>query len=97
MGETMNDHLSDWLKKVHDTQDVEIDCSACLDLVSDYVDFELVGEQAARRLPLVAQHLKQCAVCREEYHLLLDLAQMERDGDLPSREDLAGRLSGKQA
>ena len=91
----MNDHLSDWLKKVQDTQTVEIDCSVCLDLVSDYVDIELAGEAADRRLPQVAQHLKQCEVCREEYHLLLDLAHMERDGDLPSQEDLAGRLAGK--
>lgn len=91
----MKDQLPAWLKKVQATQDVEIDCSTCLDLVSDYVDMELTGDEAAARLPQVAQHLLQCGVCSEEYHLLRDLARLERDDDLPSKEDLAGRLSGK--
>lgn len=88
----MGNNLSGWLKKVRNTQEVEIDCSTCLDQVSRYVDLELSTGQAAARMPQVKHHLDQCQVCQDEYLLLRDLARMELDGSLPSMDDLTDQL-----
>jgi hypothetical protein len=88
----MEPKISHWMKHVRDTQDEEIDCSACLEQISEYVDLELATGEVTPAMSPVAQHLSQCAVCREEYQLLHDLAQLEADGELPTNEELAGRL-----
>jgi hypothetical protein len=80
--------LERWLQNIYKTQDEEISCSECFDLVSHFVDVELSGEDAAARMPQLKQHLDQCAACREEYETLRDLARLEKDGDLPSSDDL---------
>ncbi len=90
----MESKFSRWVKRIRDTQDVEIDCSACLDQVSQYVDLELATGRAAEQMPQVKQHLDQCAVCFDEYQVLRDLARMEMKGDLPSTDQLEDRLKG---
>jgi hypothetical protein len=91
-GEAMGSKLSRWLKKVQETQEEEISCSECLDQVSQYVDLELATGEAARRMPQLRQHLDQCRVCSEEYQVLRDLARLEAENDLPTHEELAGKL-----
>ena len=54
-----------WLQNIDKTQDKEISCSECFDLVSHFVDVELSGEDAAVKMPQLKQHLDQCAACRE--------------------------------
>ena len=80
------------IRRVRNTQKDEIDCSACLDQVSTYVDQELSGSDMEDRLPLVKQHLEQCTVCFEEYQLLLDLARMEQNGEPPPIDRLVDQL-----
>jgi predicted anti-sigma-YlaC factor YlaD len=80
----METNLSLWIRRIIHTQTEEINCSACLDQVSQYVDLELAQANAAEQLPLVRQHLEQCGVCFEEYQVLSNLARMQRDRDLPS-------------
>ena len=82
------DRLERWLQNIYQTRDEEISCSECFDLVSQYVDVELSGEDAARQMPQLTHHLKQCAACREEYETLRDLARLDKDGKLPSLDDL---------
>lgn len=80
-----------WQRLVRDiahTDDEEISCSECFDLVSDYVDLEIAGTVHERRLPQLEQHLQQCGVCREEYEVLRDLARLEAEGRAPSTDDL---------
>ena len=77
-----------WLQNIDKTQDKEISCSECFDLVSHFVDVELSGEDAAVKMPQLKQHLDQCAACREEYEALRDLARLENEGELPSSDDL---------
>jgi hypothetical protein len=88
----MEEKFPRWMKRIRDTQPDEIDCSACLDQVSQYVDLELAGSDAAGNLPLVKQHLEQCGVCFEEYQALRELARLELDGSLPSQDELSVRL-----
>ena len=77
-----------WLQNISKTQDEEISCSECFDLVSHYVDVELSGDDAAARMPQLRQHLDQCSACREEYETLRDLARLENKNELPSSNDL---------
>jgi predicted anti-sigma-YlaC factor YlaD len=84
-----------WRRLVRDivhTDDEEISCSECFDLVSDYVDREIAGTVHERRLPQLEQHLQQCGVCREEYEVLRDLARLEAEGRVPSTDDLRRSL-----
>ena len=87
------DWLERWLQNIHQTQDEEISCSECFDQVSHFVELEVSGEDASAKLPQLKQHLSQCAVCREEYETLRDLAHLEREGRLPSVDDLHDLIS----
>lgn len=80
------------IHQVQATQPMEINCSQCLALVSQYVDLEIHHKDASAHLPLVKQHLTQCKVCREEYEVLHDMAVLEQEGQLPDTDDLKNRL-----
>ena len=80
--------FENWLKNIYETQDEEISCTECFDLVSHYVELEVSGENAAAKLPQLKQHLDQCRACREEYEMLRDLARFENEGGIPPSDDL---------
>ncbi len=87
-----SDRFERWLQNIYHTQDEEISCSECFDLVSHFVEVELAGEDAAARMPQLKQHLNQCPACREEYETLRDLQRLENEGELPSADDLQDKL-----
>jgi len=89
----MEPKFTRWVKQVRDTQDEEIDCSMCLDHISQFVDIELATGDAAQAMPQVDHHLHQCAVCREEYEALSELARLEILGDLPTEAELIAQLN----
>ena len=82
------DRFERWLRNIYETQDQEISCTECFDLVSGFVELEVSGQDAAARMPQVKQHLNQCEACRDEYEALRDLRQLEEKGDLPPLDDL---------
>ena len=77
-----------WLQNIHNTQDEELSCSECFDIVSHFVEVEVSGNDAAAKMPRVQQHLDQCPACRAEYETLRDLQRLENNDDLPSIDDL---------
>jgi len=77
-----------WLRNIYDTQDVEISCTECFDLVSRFVELETSGRDAAAELPQLKQHLEQCRACLDEYEMLRALARFENEGGTPSLDDL---------
>ena len=81
-----------WLQKIDRTEDEEISCSECFDLVSHFVEVELTGQDAAAQMPQLKHHLDQCAACHEEYETLRDLQILENKGELPSVDDLQDKL-----
>jgi len=81
-----------WLRNIYRSQDVEISCTECFDLVSRFVELEVSGRDVAAELPQVNHHLEQCRACREEYETLRDLVQLEDQGDAPSLDDLRGSI-----
>ncbi|HEV8615938.1 MAG TPA: hypothetical protein VGU22_10650 [Methylomirabilota bacterium] len=80
------------LQSIAETEDEEISCTECFDLVSQYVDLEVGGTAGDDTLPRLRQHLHECGVCREEYEVLRDLVQLEADGRLPSSDELRTSL-----
>ena len=81
-----DDRLEDLLRSLADTEDHELSCSECFGLVADYVDLEVGGQDPAATMPRLAQHVRQCGVCREEYEILRDLARLEAAGRPPSTD-----------
>jgi len=81
-----------WLRNIYETQDVEISCTECFDLVSHFVELEASGENAAAKMPQLKQHLDQCRACRDEYETLRDLARFENEGGAPSIDDLRSSI-----
>jgi hypothetical protein len=77
-----------WLENIQNTQVEEISCSECFDQVSQFVELELSGQQAAAQMPQLRQHLDQCPACRAEYETLRDLQNLENKGEFPSLDDL---------
>jgi predicted anti-sigma-YlaC factor YlaD len=76
------------LRNIAETDDDEISCAECFDLVSQYVDLEVAGTVSEQTLPRLTQHLHQCGVCREEYEILRDLVRLEAEGRAPSADNL---------
>ncbi len=88
-----SDCFEGWLQNIYNTQDEEISCSECFDLVSHFVEVELSGEDAVAKMPKLKQHLDQCAACRQEYETLRDLGRLENEGGLPASDDLQNLIS----
>ena len=74
------------------TQEQELSCTECFDVLPQYVDLERAGAAPDRQVPLFPQHLEQCAVCREEYETVRELARLEAEGRSPSIDDLRRSL-----
>ncbi len=51
----------------------ELTCEQCFELLDIYVEHELAGESADRRVPGMREHLQGCPACAEEHASLLDL------------------------
>jgi hypothetical protein len=73
------------LRNIADTEDEEISCTECLDLVPEFVDLEVAGPTSDRTLPRLQQHLRQCGICHEEYEALRDLV-LDADGRPPGSD-----------
>lgn len=69
-----------WIKRILATQEEEISCTDCFDLLSEYVDVEVTHKPIRENHLKVEQHLLQCQVCREEYEILRSLTQMDTEG-----------------
>jgi anti-sigma factor RsiW len=51
----------------------EVSCEECFELLDEYVDLELAGEDADTRLPGMREHLQGCPACHEDHESLRDL------------------------
>jgi predicted anti-sigma-YlaC factor YlaD len=84
--------LEQLLRLVAQTEDEELSCTACFELLPLYVDLEVSRQYPDVCLPLFRSHLEQCADCREEYETVRELARLEAEGHSPSIDDLRGSL-----
>ena len=87
-----HERFENWLRNIYNTQEEEISCSDCFELVSGYAQLDATGQDAASQLPQVKQHLDQCQACREEYETLRDILRLEDEGGIPSTDDLQEQI-----
>ncbi len=59
------------LVMIQNTQETELSCDDVHELLDQYVEMELRGENASALLPLIRFHLDMCPDCREEYEALM--------------------------
>jgi predicted anti-sigma-YlaC factor YlaD len=53
----------------------EIGCDECFELLDQYVELELDGEDADAEIPGMREHLQGCPACREEHESLREIAR----------------------
>lgn len=63
------------LRKIGQTQEIELTCGETFDLLDQYAEMVVKGEDVAQLMPLVKQHLDMCPDCREEFEALLQVLQ----------------------
>ena len=51
----------------------EVTCDECFELLDEYVELELAGLDADRRIPGMRAHLEGCPACREDHDSLVAL------------------------
>ena len=73
------------LKSALETEDIEIDCGECFDLLDMYAEFIMTEGLPEDIMPAVEQHLKQCNCCAGELKALMvmldEAASQEEDKD----------------
>jgi len=84
-----------WIHNIFTTQDEEIDCGQLFEALSQFVDMEVSGKEAARLLPHVRQHLEQCPECAELYQALLEIVRLEAEDRLPEVDELMEAILGR--
>ena len=57
----------------------EVSCERCFELLDQYVELELAGEDADARLPGLRAHLDGCPACREDHASLRDYVRAQSD------------------
>jgi hypothetical protein len=57
--------------------DPEVSCEECFELLDEYVELELAGADATRRLPGMREHLQGCPACREDHESLRDFVRIQ--------------------
>ena len=55
----------------------EVSCEQCFELLDEYVDLELAGADADRRVPGMREHLQGCPACREDHESLRDFVRLQ--------------------
>ena len=58
----------------------QVSCDQCFELLDQYVELELAGQDADARLPGLNSHLDGCPACREDYESLRALIAADSGG-----------------
>jgi anti-sigma factor RsiW len=67
-------HRRELIDRLLGPAESEVSCEECFELLDQYVDLELAGEDADARLPGMRAHLQGCPACHEDHESLRDLA-----------------------
>lgn len=72
--------IRDLIRSLEDTKDEECGCTDVYVLLDQYAEVEIRGEDAARLMPLLRQHIEMCIECHEEYEALLAILENSKPG-----------------
>ena len=53
----------------------EVTCEECFELLDEYVELELEGQDADERLPGMREHMTGCPACSEDHESLRELVE----------------------
>jgi len=65
----------DLLARLLGPEGPEVGCDECFELLDQYVELELDGDDADTRIPGMREHLEGCPACREEHESLREIAR----------------------
>jgi anti-sigma factor RsiW len=65
----------DTLKRLLGPAEHELLCDECFEKLDEYVELELRGEDADKRIPGMRAHLEGCPACHEEHESLRALVE----------------------
>jgi hypothetical protein len=68
-----------FLRVLENVREENASCSEIYSRLDEYVENEVHGEDAARLMPLVHEHLDMCSECCEEYEALLDVLEKTKE------------------
>lgn len=63
------------LQAALETEEYEITCVECFDLLDQYADLILDGADPSEIMPIVKQHLNFCSCCTEQFETLITVLQ----------------------
>jgi hypothetical protein len=70
--------MENLLNKLAITEEQEISCDDVHELLDQFIEMEMRGEDVAKLMPLVQKHLDLCPDCREEHEALLLALEFEK-------------------
>jgi hypothetical protein len=74
---SIDDRSHELLRRLLGPSGHEVTCDECFELLDTYVELELAGEDADRRLPGMRAHLQGCPACDEDHESLRDFVQLQ--------------------
>jgi len=69
----MSKHEHDVLNRLLGPSGPEVGCDECFELLDEFVELEVAGQDADARIPGLRPHLVGCPACREEHDSLVAL------------------------
>ena len=73
-----DDRVQELLTRLLGPSGPEVTCDECFELLDEYVELELAGEDADHRLPGMREHMQGCPACDEDHESLRDFVRLER-------------------
>lgn len=76
-----DDRTQEFVRRVLGPVGPEATCDECFEFLDWYVELELAGVDADRRLPRIREHLHGCPACDEDHKSLRDFVRLKNGGD----------------
>ena len=73
------DKAEGMIKMIESTLEVELSCDEVKDLMGEYAEMVMRGDDVDKLMPLVLHHLTLCQNCREEFDAVLRILQSASD------------------
>ncbi len=80
-GMDSSDVMASLINKLAITEEHEIFCDDVHEILDQFTELEMRGEDVAHLMPLVQKHLDLCPDCRKEHEVLLQALEFEKHMD----------------
>lgn len=70
--------FQDLMRSLQKKHEGECDCNDVYALVDEYAEIQIKGEDAAKLMPLIREHMDTCRDCNEQYEALLAVLEKSK-------------------